>query len=106
MICQNFLSLKNKAVNGGALSVRSSSIASRVELVDCTLLANAASGEGGAVWSPVGAVTMARCRLLGNSATGSGGGLANAGDAVVSNCLFSGNTLGLGQGLPTSRVAP
>ena len=98
VICQNCLFLKNKAVNGGALSVRPSSIASRVELVDCTLLANAASGEGGAVWSPVGAVTMTRCRLLGNSATGSGGGLANAGEAVLSNCLFSGNTARLGAG--------
>jgi hypothetical protein len=98
VICRNCLFLNNKAENGGALNVRPNSIASHVELVDCTLLANAASGEGGAVWTPAGTVILTRCRFLGNSARGSGGGLANAADAVLSNCLFSGNTARLGAG--------
>ncbi|HZN57215.1 MAG TPA: right-handed parallel beta-helix repeat-containing protein, partial [Planctomycetota bacterium] len=98
VICRNCLFLNNKAESGGALSVRPNLIASHVELIDCTLLANAASGEGGAVSSPAGTLILTRCRLLGNSARGSGGGLANAGDAVLSNCLFSGNTARLGAG--------
>ncbi|MDO7873514.1 right-handed parallel beta-helix repeat-containing protein [Hymenobacter sp. ASUV-10] len=98
----------NTAYSGGGMS---NTTGSNPVVRNCAFSGNTAVNTGAAgagMFNTNSNVTVTDCTFSGNTVTGNGnggGGMcnANSGTAVVSNCLFSGNTAPSGGGMTTSR---
>jgi hypothetical protein len=92
------------AVNGGGLYDSGGT----VDLNDCTVSGNSATGNGGGLFAYLGTITLSGSTVSGNSATGIGnasfddaigGGLClEFGTATLSNCMIDNNTAPNGSG--------
>ena len=63
-------------------------------LEDCTFTNNSSPGDGGAVLSQTGPLTVSRSTFSGNSANNGAGIYINTSPATIINSTFSGNTAG------------
>lgn len=92
---------QNTGRDGGAILSRldsQTSAAAHLNLAQCTFIANAVEGAGGALYNHGIEAMLEACRFAGNRADGDGGAVYNYGSSPdLHNCAFIGNTAeGLG----------
>ena len=68
-------------------------------LIDCMLTGNEVWGCGGGMMSSQGSPILTRCTFLGNSCGYNGGGLQVSHGALLTDCVFRGNTAQCGGGV-------
>ncbi|RJP14871.1 MAG: hypothetical protein C4520_20800 [Candidatus Abyssobacteria bacterium SURF_5] len=85
---------------GGIYSIYGSTL-SPVEIIDCIISQNQATGEAGGGIFAMGTTFIDRCFILGNSAVNSGGGIhcVLSSEISIRNCNISGNSATDGGGI-------
>ncbi len=90
----------NSATNGAGIYIATTSSDHLVNLSDCSLQGNEASGDGGGIFNGRATVNISRCRIADNVAGGRGGGLLNSNVATLTltDSTVDGNTATLDGG--------
>ena len=65
--------------------------AGTLQMTECIVKNNSASGSGGGVWNE-GTLTMKKCTIESNTCMYAGGGVGNNRDLTMENCVVKGNT--------------